>query len=372
MTPDLVPALDPTPVPGPPWLFHFLLVLTFFLHALFMNVTLGGTILAAVGQLQSRGRIGDHRSVLAARLMTINTFGISLTITTGVAPLLFVQTLYQQYFYTATILIGWIWLLFLVMLMVGYYAVYLYKFRGTPSGRPGGTVWLGLAAAMFLLISMVHVAVNLIHAQPGKWSALADDPWLVLGDPAYWPRLLHFVLASIGFSGLVIAWWAVRRARAGEDVELNGKIARFGWRWALWTTVAQVIDGFLLLLVLPQEVLSSLMKGGAATLVPLGLSIVLGLGMLMMLSRVSDPTEKPGLVGGTLVSMTSTIAIMSITRHQVRVAYLEPVTARYEAAITAQWGNVAIFAVCLVAAVAIVTYMVTRVLAERTTGTDAA
>src|SRR5450759_353597 len=33
----LVPALDPTPIPGPAWLFHFLLVATFLLHLLFVN-----------------------------------------------------------------------------------------------------------------------------------------------------------------------------------------------------------------------------------------------------------------------------------------------------------------------------------------------
>ena len=110
MNPDLIPALDPLPLPAPAWLFHVLLVFTFFLHALFMNLTLGGTILAAVGQLLGGGRADDHRGVLADRLMGINTYAISLAITTGVAPLLFVQLLYQQYFYTATILIGWIWL----------------------------------------------------------------------------------------------------------------------------------------------------------------------------------------------------------------------------------------------------------------------
>ncbi len=253
MSPDLVPALDPMPMPAPAWLFHALLVFTFFLHALFMNLTLGGTILAAVGRILAGDRTGDHRGVLADRLVAINTYGISLTITTGIAPLLFIQLLYQQYFYTATILIGWVWLGFLVMLMVGYYAVYVYKFKGAPARGHGGGGWLVLAAAMFLLISMVHVAVNLIHAQPDQWAELAGSPWAILADPAYWPRLLHFVLAGIGMSGLVIAWWAVRQARAGTEPELNARIARFGWRWALWTTLAQVVDGFVLLFVLPQR-----------------------------------------------------------------------------------------------------------------------
>ncbi len=94
---------------------------------------------------------------------------------------------------------------------------------------------------------------------------MADGVWCVLADPTYWPRLLHFVFAGIGFSALVTAWWAVRRAREGVEVATNTEIARWSWRWALWTTVLQVIDGFILLLLLPQPVLRGIMTGGLTT-----------------------------------------------------------------------------------------------------------
>jgi len=365
MNTDLVPALDPTAVPAPPWLVHVLLVFTFVLHALFMNLALGGTILAAVSQLFAGGREGEHRVALARRLMGINTYAISLAITTGVAPLLFVQLLYQQYFYTATILIGWMWLLFLVMLMVGYYAAYAYKFRG-------GTPWLVVAALMFLLIAMVHVAVNLIHSQPGSWAALAANPWSILADPAYFPRLLHFVLAAIGFTSIVAAWWAARQAGAGKDVERNTSIARYAWKWTLWTTLVQIGDGFILLLVLPRDVLLGLMRGGAATMIPLTVSILLALGLLMMLSRVSNPAENPGTVTATLATMVLTIVVMSVTRQQVRGIYLQPVTSQFEMTSAPQWGNFVLFELLLLAGLATVAYMVKQVLANPASGDEAA
>lgn len=372
MSENLIPALDATPIPGPAWLFHVLLVFTFFLHALFMNLALGGTLLAAFGQLAAGGKGGDHRVTLAGRLMGVNTYAISMAITTGVAPLLFVQILFQQYFYTATILIAWVWLFLLVMLMVGYYATYVYKFRGAPARGEGGTGWLVVSAVMFLLIAMIHVAVNLIHSQPDKWSLFADNPWAVLADPAYFPRLLHFVLAAVGFAGLVGTWWAVRQAKSGKDVQVNTDIARFAWKWVLWSTVLQVVDGFVLLLVLPQPVLLGLMRGGAATMIPLTLSILLGIGLLMMMARTSNPVEKAGLVNGTLGAMALTIAVMSITRHQVRGLYLEPFASRFEAATAPQWGNFVLFALLLVAGLATVGYMVRRVLGSPATGDEAA
>jgi len=372
MNPNLVAPVDSTAIPGPEWLFHFLLIFTFILHALFMNLALGGTLIAAFAQIRSGGREGDPRTTLAQRLMGINAYGISFAITTGIAPLLFVQIIYQQYFYSATILIGWVWFLFLGMLMFGYYAAYAYKFRGAPARGAGGTPWLVFAAVMFFLIAMVHVAVNLIHSQPEKWAAIADNPWSILGDAAYFPRLLHFVLAALGFTALVAAWWATRQAGAGKEIETNTAIARYAWKWALWTTVLQIVDGFVLLFVLPRHVLLGIMQGGVATLAPLTLSILLAIGLLMMLSRVGNPVEKPAMVKGTLYSMLATIAIMAITRHQVRELYLAPVSADYQIATAPQWGNFILFALLLVAGLATVAYMVKRVLATRTTGPDAA
>jgi len=364
MNTDLIPALDAAGMPGPPWLFHFLLVFTFFLHLIFMNLTLGGTLMAFVANLRGGGRSTDPNTVFAKRLMGVNTYAISLAITTGVAPLLFVQVLYQQYFYSGTILLGWIWFNMLVLLMIGYYAAYLHKkFRGP---------WLGVSAVTFFGIAMTHVAVHLIHVQPAKWTQFDVSALSVLGDPTYWPRLLHFVLAAITFAALVAGWWAVRRARAGDDVELNTSIAKSAWRWAMWSTVLLMVDGFILLGVLPKPVLLGVMRGGLAILGPLTISILFGIGLLMMMARVSNPVEKPGLVSGTLAALTLTIAVMTVTRHQVRVLYLEPATSQFQATVVPQWGNFILFAVLLVLGLATVFWMIRRVLTSPAEGDEAA
>jgi hypothetical protein len=372
MKPTLVPGLDPAGLPGPPWLFHVLLVLTFFLHMLFMNLTLGGTLLAWVSHLRGGGRADTPNGAIAARIIRINVFAISLTITTGIAPLLFIQVLYQQFFYSGTILLGWIWFAMLVLLMGGYYTTYLYKFRGVPRRGSGGGGWLGISVFAFLLIAMIHVAVHLIHVQPDQWSRFAANPWVVLGDRTYWPRFLHFVLASVAFSAMVITWWAVRRAAAGDDVEANTAIARTCWKWALWAIVLQIVDGFVLLAVLPQDVLLGVMRGGVATLAPLTLAILLGIGLLVMLARPFEPLAKRGLVNGVLAAMFLTVADMSITRHQVRVLYLKPVTSEYHATVAPQRGNFLLFVVLLVAALGAVWYMTKRILSEPAEGEEAA
>ena len=134
----------------------------------------------------------------------------------------------------------------------------------------------------------------------------------------------------------------------------------------------QVADGFLLLMLLPRPVLRGIMSGGVATLGPLTLAILVGIGLLMMLARVSNPVEKPGLVTGTLGAMTLTIAVMSITRHQVRALYLAPSAAQFNFQVVPQWGNFVLFALLLVAGLATVGFMVWRVLTSPASGADAA
>jgi len=374
MQAELVPSLDVAGLPGPAWLFHILLVFTFFLHLVFMNLTLGGTLLAWFSHLRSGGRADGPAGLLAGRMVRVNTYAISLTITTGVAPLLFLQVLYQRFFYSGTILLGWIWFAIIALLIGGYYATYLYKFRGAPAVGSGGGLWLGASAIAFLAIAMIHVAAHLAHVQPDGWLRLAEDPWSVLADPTYWPRLLHFVLAGIAFSALVMAWWSARRAALSPqaEAETESALARYCWRWALWATLLQIVDGVALLLLLPSNVLVGLMRGGLWTLAPLLASIALGLGLLVMLARSIDPVTQRSLVTGSLAAMTLTVALMSITRHQVRMLYLDPFTRSVEPQILPQWGNFGLFVVLLVVALATVAYIVRRILTEPATGDEAA
>ena len=57
MDPNLIPTMDPNPLPAPYWVFKLLLLVTFFLHILAMNFMLGGAVLALV----ARWRFGESR-----------------------------------------------------------------------------------------------------------------------------------------------------------------------------------------------------------------------------------------------------------------------------------------------------------------------
>jgi len=114
------------------------------------------------------------------------------------------------------------------------------------------------------------------------------------------------------------------------------------------------------------------MRGGIAILGPLTLSILLAIGLLVMLAKASNPVENPGLVSGVLAALTLTIAVMAVTRHQVRALYLQELTAQFTATVVPQWGNFVLFAVFLVISLVTVFVMVRRVVTSPAEGNDAA
>ena len=89
-----IPTPDPLALPGPPELFLGLLVLGFLLHALFMNLVLGGSLIMVMTDWVGRLNRNERYARLATTLSHMIPSAMAVSIVLGVAPLLFVQLLY--------------------------------------------------------------------------------------------------------------------------------------------------------------------------------------------------------------------------------------------------------------------------------------
>jgi hypothetical protein len=313
-----IPVLDPTPLPAPAWLFQALLLVTFYVHILFLNVTLGGTLISAVHALVATGKDAPGRRL--GRLMVgLLPASVSFTVTTGVAPLLFIQLLYGQVFYASTVLVGWVWLAIVPLIVVGYYSVYLYKFEvGAPGGR---TVWLGVAAGCFVIVAAIQTLVNVLQLTPPRWEAVAAAVGAVAHDPTVLPRYLHFVLGSLAVAGIFLAVVAMERAHRTPDPFFDW-LARRGIFWALAATGLQMADGFWLLFSLPREALIALVGGKPWPTIHLAIGMGLGFLALIMLSGLRQPERQRGLVRFTAGVLLATVLAMVGLRDVVRGLYL--------------------------------------------------
>jgi hypothetical protein len=361
MTLPVIPALDPTPLPAPAWLFQVLLLITFFVHILFLNVTLGGTAIGAVHGLLATGQ-GAHGRRLGRVLVSLLPASVSFTVTTGVAPLLFVQLLYGQVFYAATVLVAWLWLAIVPLIVVGYCAVYLYKFE---VGAPGGkTLWLEVAGLSLVAVALIQVLVNVLQLTPPRWEVVATAVGAVFRDPTVLPRYLHFVLASLALAGMFLAVVGVERGSRTPDPFFDW-LAHRGVFWALAATGLQMADGFWFLFVLPRELLIALVGGQAWPTMHLALGMGLGFLALILLSGLREPERQRTLVRFTAAVVGVTVFAMIGLREVVRAMYLSPAIRLRDLPRSTQLDVTILFIVVFVLGLATVAWMVRRALTDR-------
>lgn len=354
MRPDLIPALDPAPVPGPPGLLVVLWIVTFFLHLLCVNAALGGAIFVT---LLPASLSRAPRRAVTLFFAEINTWAVSLAITFAIAPLLFLQTLYGRFFYTATVLVAPAWLVLLVLLLLAYYLNWAAKFR-LRAGKDA-TFVLAVTALLFIAIAAIQTSVHLISVQPSLWSVFLARPSLVLWDPTFLPRVLHFVIAAVTMAAILPAAWPRPLGAAAPEA------ARFGLFIALVATGAQFVVGLWLLGVLPRGVLSGLMTGGLAKMAPLGLGILTGLALLGLLVRAVAAPGNVRLARVVLGHFAAAAFFMIVTRHQLRDLYLAAARADERLTVAPQWGALALFFVAFVLCAGLSVWALVRAATDR-------
>ena len=377
MNPDgtlAVPTPDALPLPGPVWLFEVLLLLTFVLHVLAMNFLLGGSIIAAVERLRakampSRGvgsAVADGAGepfVIARWFERKMPVAMAFTITLGIAPLLFVQTMYGHLFYSASIVTAWPWFSVLGVLLVTYSLVYRLSFHGgTLSGGAKATailVAIGLVAIAFLYVNNMTLSIR-PEVWASKYFARPGGTSWNLDDPTFFPRLLHFVTAAIAVAGMVLAVIGARRVNKGDE---SGRTwLKLGGLWFVIPTFLQFGWGLWWLLALEREVMMPLMGGDMAQTIVFGLSMFLPVVSIFMVA-LSLKADRPfGMVHGAAYLLLLTIVGMVITRHAVRESTLEPVFDVNTVQTLPQWGVFGVFVVLLLAALATVAWMVVTIM----------
>ena len=116
----------PFDLPTSTSLYLVLFVATLVIHFIFMSYVLAGSVWVLVGLFGSK----EKPSVVVDTLKDWIPLMLSGAITAGVAPLLFIQVLYRQQFYTANLLQFHRWMAILPVLIVLFYLAYLVKAQG--------------------------------------------------------------------------------------------------------------------------------------------------------------------------------------------------------------------------------------------------
>lgn len=155
---SLVSDFDPLGLPVPVPILFILKVFGFFLHVLFMNLWVAGIPIALV--------LWKLKPQVANRLFQAMPFAMAFGINAGIVPLLFLQTLYPQFFYPATILQAWFWFMVIPLLLIAYYAVYLVAY---------GRLRILAGSIAFILLTWIGLTFSSamsLTAAPERWSEI--------------------------------------------------------------------------------------------------------------------------------------------------------------------------------------------------------
>ncbi len=359
MEPNLIPTLDPNPLPAPYWVFKLLLIGTFFLHILAMNLMLGGAVLALALRRLSKNREQGNRMFvdLSKKLPVL----LPATITLGIAPLLFLQVLYGQFFYTSSVIVAWPWFLVLLFLTLAYYGFYYASFN---SGQYLDKASMAVLLSVLLLFVIGFTYTNnlTLSLAPSRWAAKyfkGPSGWnLNWSEPTLVPRFLHFFVAAVAMGGLLLVFMAFAKWR--RDREYARGLLQFGGKAFMFATMAQFLVGIWFLATLSKQIRMLFLGDSAIATVLLVVGVIGGVGAIFLMAEALRKENirlaayyVPGIIGVVILSM-------SLMRDMLRDAYLGVYYHPEQFVVKTQWSVFPLFLVLFVAGVVLWFVMLSR------------
>jgi hypothetical protein len=340
---SLIPAPEAIPL-GAAWL-RYLLLGTFLLHLVAMNLMLGGAILAFLASLRPQPAPTQEHE-LARKLPA----SVAFTVNLGVPPFLFLQALYGQFIYPSSLVMATWWLWLFLAVMLAYYAAYLYDFKFSALGQR--RAWVsGLAVALLLWAGFLLTNNTTLMLNPAAWVAHLNDPaggLLNWGEPSLLPRYLHFVAASLAVAGLGLALWGQWRQRQGQ--EGGPEMTRRGLWWFSRATAAQLAVGLWFLFALPPDLRGRFLGGDLWLTHILWGGVALGLASLWLAHK-----QRPLAATCTLLPA---LWLMVLTRDHLRQEWLRPYFSIESLPVQPQHGPALVFAVALVLGLGLVAWLI--------------
>lgn len=194
-----------------------LMYLGLYLGTLCLHAVLAGYVLAGSGYIAAATVFGGQSSEDPLKRVLVDwlPFSLGVAITMGVAPLLFIQILYKENFYTANLLLFHHWMIMVPVLIVGFYLLYLNKTERVASWGRGARSLVALGAFVcFGFAAWSWTGNHLIALERARWAAL----YAAGGVPA--PTLAMLLRLGLWLGGSLpvmaaIAGWQLARAQPG-------------------------------------------------------------------------------------------------------------------------------------------------------------
>ena len=319
---------------APLWIITALHITTFALHLLAMNFMVGGTVIVLYEKFIRRSDDDVYR-----KLIKLFPTVMAATVSFGVAPLLFLQLVYGQHVYSASIVSAWFWLMIVAVVITCYYCLYAAAFAEENSNNRV-KIYLTIALCCFVYVSFTYSSVFSMAEQPDLYKELYKNrqSGLTINTAigSYIFRWLHFLTAALAVGGFFTGW-------LGKD---NKAVFEKSIKYFMSGIVAAMITGTAYLFSLG-SLLKPVMNSYAAPV----LLVAIILSMVSLFYFVKKDFIKAGVI--FLVSFTG----MIIIRFHARTVFLKDYFDASTIPVKPQWTFFMIFIVFFAIAVILVWYM---------------
>jgi len=292
---------------------------TLVLHVVPMNYVLAGSsYLALLGVWETvAGRPAAAHQAIAAKLRDWMPFALSVAITAGVAPLLFLQILYKQPFYTANLLLWHRWMAILPVLIVAFYLLYVQKsnyLAGDGRRVMRAVVAVGILAC-FAFVAWSWTENHLLSTRGQEvWTAQYASGSLWYGDSELPPRLALWCAGAFPALAMVLAW---QLRPGGNSPQVTRPLASI----ALVGLIASALAGIVYALALPNEIRTQIADAALPYLVLVGAGGVLQTTAWLATWRAGK-LAAPLLVTATTGVIAATLG-MTVLRELRRLAAID-------------------------------------------------
>ncbi|MGD8778321.1 MAG: cytochrome C [Ignavibacteria bacterium] len=317
-----VPKDIPLPLPIPEPLLIGLLIFSFLLHILFVNLIVGGSLLTLYYQIL--GLKEKKYDFLAKEIVSTITVNKSLAVVLGVAPLLCINALYTIYFYSANSLTGSLWISIVPLLFIAFLLAYYHKYNWEKfeSNKKVHIGLMALITTIFLFVPLIFLTNINLMLFPEKWGEVTG----FFSSMILWnviPRYFHFVAGSLAVTGLFLFWYFGRKSFNYDEEKISipkNHLRKNYYKIALYVTLSQVVFGPFVFFTLPWH-------GVTWNLfyIFLGGIVAAAIAVFLIWRDIKGPEEKLGKSFATVVLLlTITVAFMGYGRHYYRNTVLEP------------------------------------------------
>ena len=228
---------NPAGIPTYPIIFVGLGVLTFALHILFVQIMLGTSAITIFGAFKEDA----HWRRLGAAMLEIAKVSVSVAIVVGVAPLLFVQVVYDPHWYTSNVLsANWV-IGFIIILIFAYWAMYAYYFMNSKekdkTKEPKGKAWMLISLALLLVVGFIMHSLTSQILHPEMWkewyvqNGVLDYSGSQLHAYNLW-RFAFFISMAIPVTGaMLVTYRRFKMVREDADLDYLNWAASVGKKW---------------------------------------------------------------------------------------------------------------------------------------------